>query len=228
MSLILCIETSTDVCSALLGNENEILLEKVCYEQQNHAAKLPLFIEEIINFVRTNALTIDAIAVSEGPGSYTGLRIGVSTAKGLCYAMNLPLIAIDTLQIMAQSATQQTEDDIILCPMIDARRMEVYAAMFDCNLTKISPTSPIIINENSFDKTLSSQKIMFCGNGSNKCRGVIESNNALFAENIMPLARNMIRIAQKKFISKEFVDVAYFEPFYLKEFIGTKPKNKVI
>lgn len=229
MAVILSIETSTNICSALIARDSEILSEKICTQPQNHAKQLPLFLEEIINFARQNSVMPDAVAVSAGPGSYTGLRIGVSSAKGLCYALGIPLIAVDTLQIIAKEAVAKYGDNSLLyCPMIDARRMEVYTALFDGKLDKITQTEAKIIDNQSFADLLETQKILFCGNGSDKCRQTIVSDNAIFLDNINPLSSNMVAIAQEKFANGIFEDTAYFEPFYLKEFVGTKPKSPIV
>lgn len=169
----------------------------------------------------------DAVSVSAGPGSYTGLRIGVSTAKGLCYGYDIPLIAVDTLKIISKNAlTGITEKkDVLLCPMIDARRMEVYTALYNTDLEVIRPVSAEIISENSFAEILEEKTIYFFGNGSGKCKSIITHPNARFLDNAVPLAENMMQLAEHKFSQKEFVDTAYFEPFYLKEFQATTPKK---
>lgn len=229
MAVILGIETSTHICSALIARDNEILSEKICTQPQNHAKQLPLFLEEIINFARQNSVMPDAVAVSAGPGSYTGLRIGVSSAKGLCYALGIPLIAVDTLQIIAKEAlTKYGDNSLLYCPMIDARRMEVYTAIFDGELNKITQTEAKIIDNQSFADMLETRKIVFCGNGADKCRQTITSDNAIFLDDINPLSNNMVAIAQEKFANGTFEDTAYFEPFYLKEFVGTKPKSPIV
>ena len=228
MSVILSIETSTTVCSATLArNDNEIAVDKVCYEPQNHASKLPVFLEEIINFARRNDIMPDAVAVSAGPGSYTGLRIGVSSAKGLCYALGVPLIAVDTLQTIVVEAIKRVGDDILYCPMIDARRMEVYTALFDGNAKRLTEVEAKIIDENSFREVLEEGKVVFCGNGAGKCRQAIRHPNAVFLDDIHPLSSNMLSVASDKLKSGAVEDTAYFEPFYLKEFVGTKPKPMI-
>ncbi len=225
MATILNIETSTNVCSALLADGDRILMERVCHEPQNHARLLPVFLQEIITFARENGAMPQAVAVSAGPGSYTGLRIGVSSAKGVCYALNIPLIAIDTLEIIAVQAIKEVDWEAIYCPMIDARRMEVYTALFDTKLNLISPTEAKIIDQGAFEDILRERKIVFCGDGADKCKGTIQDKNAVFVDNIAPLSRNMMKLAEDKFDRGDFVDTAYFEPFYLKEFFGTKPKK---
>jgi tRNA threonylcarbamoyladenosine biosynthesis protein TsaB len=179
---------------------------------------LPVFLQEILDFARKNDKMPDAVAVSAGPGSYTGLRIGVSSAKGVCYGLNIPLISVDTMAIIAAEAKKNFNGTALLCPMIDARRMEVYTALFDENLQKISPTEAKIIDEHSFEKELKTSKIVFCGNGAEKYEEIIKNDNAIFMKNIFPLSKNMISEAKQKFNNKIFEDTAYFEPFYLKEF----------
>jgi len=191
----------------------------------SHSAALGVYVAEAVGFVQANGLRFDAVAVSEGPGSYTGLRIGISLTKGLCFAWSIPLIALPTLKVMASRLAPAAS---YLCPMIDARRMEVYAALYDGNLNEIEPVQPIIIDEGSYQGRLAQNEIIFFGNGAEKCKPVIHSSNAIFIDGIYPLASDMIDEAEKAFISKNFVDVAYFEPFYLKEFQATTPKNKVI
>jgi tRNA threonylcarbamoyladenosine biosynthesis protein TsaB len=222
---ILHIETASEVCSAALSENSAVLVEKICKKTQSHAIKLPVFLQEIITFADENFKMPDAVAVSAGPGSYTGLRIGVSSAKGLCYGLNIPLISIDTLQLIAAEAQKSINCPTLLCPMIDARRMEVYTALFDENLQKISPTEAKIIDENSFESELKTSKIVFCGNGVEKCKNILKSNNAIFLDNINPLSINMIQEAERKFKSNIFENTAYFEPFYLKEFLATPPKK---
>jgi len=225
MPIILHIETSTEICSALLSCGGEALIEKVCLKPQSHAAKLPLFLQEIVDFARKNSVMPNAVAVSAGPGSYTGLRIGLSSAKGLCYGLEIPLIAVDTLKVIANAAKQLTDKKTFFCPMIDARRMEVYTALFDENLQNILPTEPKIVDENFLKNELEKSKIIFCGNGSQKCKEIIKHKNAIFFDDIFPLSINMIVDAEKKFTEKKFEDTAYFEPFYAKEFMATKPNQ---
>jgi tRNA threonylcarbamoyladenosine biosynthesis protein TsaB len=179
-----------------------------------------------MEYARQRRIRLDAVAVSSGPGSSTGLRIGVSEAKGLSYGLGIPLIAVPTARIMA--SMMKDNGDALLCPMIDARRMEVYATFFDRSLNVIRETSADVVGEGSYDDLLEEREILFFGNGAEKCRSVITHPNARFIENVHPLASGMIPLAEKAFADKAFVDVAYFEPFYLKEFVETIPKNKVI
>ncbi|MDR2816362.1 MAG: tRNA (adenosine(37)-N6)-threonylcarbamoyltransferase complex dimerization subunit type 1 TsaB [Proteiniphilum sp.] len=228
MCTLLAIETSTPVCSCTLSRNGETLMNKENYEGRSHASLLGLFVHEIMEYARQQHIRIDAIAVSSGPGSYTGLRIGVSEAKGLSYGLDIPLIAIPTARIMASMMKGNADEDTLLCPMIDARRMEVYATFFDRSLNVIRETSADIVEEGSYTDLLEKRKIIFFGNGAEKCRSVITHANALFFDDIHPLASGMAPLAKKAFTDKAFVDVAYFEPFYLKEFIATVPRNKVL
>ena len=228
--IILNIETSTNVCSVALSDGTNLVFVRMNDEGQNHAVLLSIYIQEALDFLKTENKKLDAVAVSSGPGSYTGLRIGVSTAKGLCYGMDIPLISVETLKTLAVNALRKypIDNDSILCPMIDARRMEVYTALYDCNLQEISGAEPKIIDENSFAEILKNKKIVFFGNGADKCQEVIKSENAKFLPEIIPLAEDMISLATEAFEKKHFVDTAYFEPFYLKEFQPTTPKPKVL
>lgn len=225
MACILSIESSIQICSAAISADGKIVWEKENTDQSSHSAVLGVYIAEAVRFVQENHFQLDAVAVSEGPGSYTGLRIGVSLAKGLCFGWGIPLIALPTLKIMA---TRLAPSASYFCPMIDARRMEVYAALYDGNLNEIEPARAIIIDENSYHDLLGQKEIIFFGNGSDKCKTVIHSSNAVFMEGVHPLASDMIKGAEQAFQTKDFVNLAYFEPFYLKEFQATTPKNKII
>ncbi|GAP71331.1 universal bacterial protein YeaZ [Candidatus Symbiothrix dinenymphae] len=218
MATLLAIETSTTVCSAALAVDGKVLLAREDHTGASHAALLGVFVAEGVDYARAHNLKMDAIAVSAGPGSYTGLRIGVSLAKGLCYGLDIPLIALPTLKILASNCHCARNDTPLLCPMIDARRMEVYAAIYDENLQEIRPVQADIIDENSYHEYLNKQPVVFFGNGSDKCQKVISSPNAHFVPNIYPTAQAMIPLAETAFANKNFADVAYFEPFYLKEF----------
>lgn len=227
MSVLLSIETATEVCSCALSRNGEIVMNKENDARQSHAASLGVFADEIMQFVRKKDLHIDAIAVSSGPGSYTGLRIGVSEAKGLAYGLNVPLIAIPTPKIMAAIVKDRVEKSTLLCPMIDARRMEIYATFFDTSLNTIRKTSADIVDENSYRDLLDKQKVAFFGNGAEKCKSVIQHPHALFIPDIKPRASAMALLAENAFNEQNFVNIAYFEPFYLKEFVATVPKNKL-
>lgn len=236
MALILNIETSTEVCSVALAKNGGLLFEKESTEGLNHSELLTVFIEEVLQTNEVAAETIDAVAVSKGPGSYTGLRIGVSVAKGLCYALNKPLIAVSTVDAMGKYTARNpgkyglklTGENILFCPMIDARRMEVYTSIYDGSGQQIEPITAKIIDETSFSSYLQQHKILFFGNGAKKCRDKLTHPNALFEGPVKASARFMLPLAQEKYNNKEFEDVAYFEPFYLKDFVATIPKNKII
>jgi len=225
---ILNIETSTSVCSCALSLNGNIVFNKENLEGQSHSTLLGVFVEEIMMYVRENGIMLNAIAVSAGPGSYTGLRIGVSEAKGLAYALDIPLIAIPTPLLMASMVKDNVPPDALLCPMIDARRMEVYATFFDTSLNVIRETSADIIDENSYADLLEKHKIVFFGNGAEKCKTLLPHPNAQFISDIHPLASRMIPLAEKAFVDKNFVDAAYFEPCYLKEYVAIVGKNKVL
>lgn len=230
MSLILSLETSTKVCSVCLFKDNEIIANKELFEANSHATHLTVFIQDLFADLADYSLSdIDAVAVSSGPGSYTGLRIGVSVAKGICYALKKPLIAITSLEVLAYSVKKDMGlKDVLLCPMIDARRMEVYTTFFNANMHMQQCITAEIIDEYSFANELERQLVFFFGDGAAKCEEVINHHNAIFLENRVPLASNMIIPALNKFRESDFEDVAYFEPFYLKDFVATKPKNKVL
>lgn len=230
MALILNLETATTVCSVSLSKDGQLLAVKEQNGDYSHAENLTLFIEDVIQEADVKLSDVDAIAVSKGPGSYTGLRIGVSTAKGLCYSLNKPLIAISTLQHISLSISEDSKSQIsnlksLFCPMLDARRMEVYCAMFDSLNNEIRPTTAEIIDEHSFSDLLNNNVIYFFGDGAAKCKNVLSANkNAIFIDDIFPSAKNMISLSEQAFVNKEFEDVAYFEPFYLKDFVAGKKK----
>jgi len=225
MACILLIESSTQICSAAVSMDGKLLWNRESVNLSSHSAVLGVYVAEAVRFVQANHFLLDAVAVSEGPGSYTGLRIGVSLAKGLCFGWDIPLIALPTLKVMA---TRLSPSPSYLCPMIDARRMEVYAALYDGTLQELEPAQAIIIDENSYRNLLSQKEIVFFGSGAEKCKTVIHSPNAIFIDGVYPLASDMISEAENALISKKYVNTAYFEPFYLKEFQATTPKNKVI
>lgn len=236
MAIILNIETSTEVCSVSLAESGKTLFLKESDEGLNHSKLLTVFIEDLFSENNFEINKIDAVAVSKGPGSYTGLRIGVSVAKGLCYGLDKPLIGIGSIEAMghyvAANAGEfyQAEDgeELLFCPMIDARRMEVYTALFDAEGNAVNEVTAEIIDENSFADHLKTKKILFFGNGADKCREKITHENALFKGPAKTTARFMQNLAEIKYNKKEFEDVAYFEPFYLKDFVATIPKNKVL
>jgi len=235
MPFILHIETATNVCSIALTGDGQLLSLRESTIRNSHAAVITRFIDEVIKSSNLDLSAIDAIAVSKGPGSYTGLRIGVATAKGLCYALDKPLIAIPTLHSMASgirhlaSGIRQSASNnmIFFCPMIDARRMEVYYALYDFNGNEIRETRAEIIGEDSFSDILTDHTIIFGGNGSPKCREVLKSQkNAIFIDEFNASAQYMFALVEDRYGRKEFEDLAYFEPFYLKDFIAGKPKVK--
>ncbi|HUX54983.1 MAG TPA: tRNA (adenosine(37)-N6)-threonylcarbamoyltransferase complex dimerization subunit type 1 TsaB [Williamwhitmania sp.] len=234
MALILMLETSTDVCSAALFNEGQLLCYRENSEGRSHASTLAVFIDEILKEVNISPANLSAVAVSKGPGSYTGLRIGVSTAKGICYAQNLPLIAVDSLLAMtfgAIGALKEREDDIegmVFCPMIDARRMEVYSALYSSRLAVVESVKATIVDETTFAPILEKSRVVFFGNGAEKCRSVILHANAIFLEDNFSSAKNMVLPSLEAFKSSNFVDSAYFEPFYLKDFVITQSKKKFL
>jgi tRNA threonylcarbamoyladenosine biosynthesis protein TsaB len=234
MALILSIETSASVCSVALSENEKIISLKESGEVNSHASILGTYIEEIFKENAISGKNIDAVAVSKGPGSYTGLRIGVSTAKGLCYAGLRPLISISTLQtivygLMKGDRVDQSlfDSDALFCPMIDARRMEVYTALFDQEGTPVSEVTAQIINADSFNEILTNKKVVFFGNGAAKCKNLIVHSNAFFIDHVNPSARYMAELAAQAYIEKKFENVAYFEPFYLKDFVTTVSKKKI-
>jgi tRNA threonylcarbamoyladenosine biosynthesis protein TsaB len=229
MALILCIETSTTLCSVALVKEGQVVIT-LCEEKANsHAVLLTMLTEKMMREANVAMEKLDAIAVSSGPGSYTGLRIGVSTAKGLCFGLGIPLISLTSLEIMAFGASRHLSREtpgMLLCPMIDARRMEVYSALFTAKNEMISVIEAVIVDADSFRSRLNATQVTFFGNGADKCRDVIIHPNAFFVEGINPLASDMAELSTKKYLAQQFEDVAYFEPFYLKDFLATVPKNK--
>ncbi|MDR1879545.1 MAG: tRNA (adenosine(37)-N6)-threonylcarbamoyltransferase complex dimerization subunit type 1 TsaB [Tannerellaceae bacterium] len=229
MSCILAIETSTSTCSAALSVDGVVLFEKSSGDGPSHAALLGVYVEEAFSVLKRQALKPDAIAVSNGPGSYTGLRIGVSMAKGLCYGLGIPLLSIPTLKIMASGVAGRYAEagGALYCPMLDARRMEVYAAIYDADLRLLRKTAADIVTADTYAPFLEKNILYFFGNGAAKCKEVIASPNARFMEDIHPLAVDMIPLAEEAFEGKQVEDLAYFEPFYLKEFTGTIAKNKL-
>lgn len=229
MPCILNIETSTTVCSVALSVDGNLVFNKVSAEGPSHAVLLGVFVSEVIDFLNAESLKLDAVAVSSGPGSYTGLRIGVSMAKGLCFGYGIPLISIPTLKIMAYKAVAESNSDSerLYCSMLDARRMEVYAAIYDSKLQVVRDTAADIVTSETYESYLNKGKVCFFGNGAAKCQEVISHPNASFYRDIVPLAEDMRELANQAFVSGDFVDVAYFVPFYLKDFVATVPKNKV-
>lgn len=227
MSCILAIETSTEVCSVALGQDGDTIFEKVCEETNSHTRHLATFVDEALSFANSHAIPLDAVAITEGPGSYTGLRIGTSTAKGICYGLNIPLITTPTLKMLCVRPLlyENIEEGALLCPMIDARRMEVYAAIYDRSLHCIRDTQADIIEESSYREFLDQHVVYFFGNGADKCQEVIKHPNARFIPNIKAHAKSILPLAEMAIAKNDYADVAYFEPFYLKEFVAIKSKQ---
>lgn len=230
MACLLHIETSTAVCSVALSAEGGILFERVSYDGPSHAALLGVYVEKALSVLKEKGRRLDAVAVSSGPGSYTGLRIGVSLAKGLCFGYGIPLISVPTLEIMASRAIRQGDatPGMLYCAMLDARRMEVYDALYDHGLHPVRQTTADVVTPATFAPFLAEKKVCFFGNGAAKCKEVIASDNAVFLDGIDPLATEMVVLAEQKFQAQAFENTAYFEPFYLKEFVATIARNKVL
>ena len=229
MANILNIETSTDVCSVALTSEGQVLDHRENYEGQTHATLLSQYVKEMLDYARSRELKLDAIAVSIGPGSYTGLRIGLSEAKGLAFGLQVPLIGVNTLQLMTVSTMFNhfiEEDKVLYVPMIDARRMEVYTAAYTPALEAVVEPQAMILDEHSFESQLEQgYTLVLMGNGSDKARQVLSRDGVRFIEGIKPVAVDMLALAEKAYRTGEFIDVAYSTPLYLKEFQATKPKN---
>lgn len=221
---ILNIETSTTCCSAAITIDGKPVASVEQLANANHASQLPVFIQQLLHEANVNDWHLDAVALSQGPGSYTGLRIGASTAKGICYGLNIPLIPVDTLQVLCASVPSGVlPDNALLCPMLDARRMEVYAALYQqqgTQLSTISEVQAMIIDADAFAQTLAQQPIYFFGNGAAKCQSVITHPNAHFVDNVVPQAQCMGLLAEMQHNSLDVKQMAYYEPFYLKEFVA--------
>ena len=227
MSCILSIDTSTNVCSVAVSQDGICIFDKVDNSGPNHAEKLGTFVDEALAFVDSHELMLDAVAVSCGPGSYTGLRIGVSMAKGICYGRNIKLLAVPTLELLAVPVLlhhESIEEDALLVPMIDARRMEVYAQVFDRALHEIRPIQTDVVDENTYKEYLDKAPVYFFGNGAEKCMETINHPNAHLIKGIEPLAKNMLPLAEKRIALEQYEDVAYFVPMYLKDFVAKQAK----
>ena len=228
--LILHIETSTAVCSVAVSDDHRCVFsreDRGCGTPA-HATRLGPYVEEALGYVDSSGGRLDAVAVSRGPGSYTGLRIGVSMAKGVCFGREVPLIGVPTLQVLCVQPLLYTDDmpdDALLCPMIDARRMEVYAAVYDRALREVRATQADIVSADTYADYLQEHTVYFIGQGADKCRSVISHPHARFLTDVYPSARWMIPLSEKALLRGETEDVAYFEPFYLKDFIAGKPHN---
>ena len=227
MSCILSIDTSTNVCSVAVSQDGTCIFDKVDNRGSNHAEKLGTFVDEALAFVDSHELTLDAVAVSCGPGSYTGLRIGVSMAKGICYGRNIKLLAVPTLELLAVPILlhhESIEEEALLVPMIDARRMEVYSAVYDRSLKAVRAIQADVVDGDTYKEFLDKGSVYFFGDGAEKCMEVINHPNAHLIENIEPVAKNMFPLAEKRMAEGKFEDVAYFVPFYLKDFVAKQAK----
>ena len=228
MSCILNIETSTDVCSVAVSDNGQVVFNKEDHSGPNHAVKLGVYVDEALSFIDAHGIPLEAVAVSCGPGSYTGLRIGVSMAKGICYGRDVKLISIPTLELMAVPVLlgeHPAEEDALIVPMLDARRMEVYAKVMDRALKEVRSIQADIVDAETYKEYLDRGTVYFFGNGAEKCMEVINHPNARLVKGIEPLAKNMAPLAEKRFVEGKFEDVAYFVPFYLKDFVAKMPKK---
>lgn len=236
MALILSIETGTDICSVALANDGELMALRESDEGRDHAKKVALFVDELLRETGVQPTDLDAIAVGKGPGSYTGLRIGVSFAKGMCYALNIPLIAVGSLDALSEVAREDFDAGILdiddeewangyLCPMVDARRMEVYAQIFGNECNPLSEVVAEVVTEDSFKQWRDKGKLIIFGNGAEKCTEVLSD---AICVGVSPSARGIVRLAEESFKAEKFEDLAYFEPFYLKEFLVIPSKKKLL
>ncbi|NDV15597.1 tRNA (adenosine(37)-N6)-threonylcarbamoyltransferase complex dimerization subunit type 1 TsaB [Muricauda sp. TY007] len=225
MAILLHLETATTNCSVSISKDDDILvLKENNATSYSHSEQLHVFIKEALKEASLSFLDLDAISISKGPGSYTGLRIGVSAAKGLCFSLDLPLISVPTLQSMAHQVDLKPGELVI--PVLDARRMEVYSCVYGSDYKEVRETRAEIVNEESFADYVSNTKVYVVGSGAEKCRGVLQHPNFIFNESVVPSAKEMASIAFHKYISKQFEDVAYFEPYYLKDFVLQQKKKK--
>jgi tRNA threonylcarbamoyladenosine biosynthesis protein TsaB len=235
MAILLSLETSTGVCSAAVHENGKLLASTELNIERSASSQLAVIIHDLLRLLGVQSGGINGVAVSEGPGSYTGLRIGVATAKGLCFALNVPLISVNTLRLMAYQITatwfaeeacdESVPRKIFLCPMLDARRMEVYCLIADVELNVLESTASRIIDERSFDTWFARGRILFFGNGSEKCKEIIRHPNATFVDGIIPSAARLGELAFRKFEDRAFEDLSSFEPLYLKDFVAKKPKG---
>ena len=227
MSCILSIETSTDVCSVAMSENGQCIFKKEDHSGPNHAVSLGVYVDEALSFTDNHAIPLGAVAVSSGPGSYTGLRIGVSMAKGICYGRDVPLLSVPTLEVMAVPVllNHEIEDDALLCPMIDARRMEVYSAIYDRALKQQREIRADVVDGDTYREFLDQHPVYFFGNGAAKCMETINHPNAHLIKGIEPLAKYMFPLAERKWVQEEFENVAYYVPFYLKDFVAKMPKK---
>lgn len=230
MSCILNIETSTDVCSVAVSDNGQVVFNKEDHSGPNHAVKLGVYVDEALSFIDGHGIPLEAVAVSCGPGSYTGLRIGVSMAKGICYGRGVKLIAVPTLELLAVPVLlgeHPEEEDALIVPMLDARRMEVYAQVMTRALKEVRPIQADIVDADTYKEYLDKGTVYFFGNGAAKCMEVINHPNARLVKDIEPLAKNMAPLAEKRFVEGKFEDAAYFVPFYLKNFVAKMPKKLI-
>ena len=228
MPCILHIETSTKVCSVAVSQDSATIFDQADFDGPNHATVCGPFVEEALSFAESHAIPLDAVAVSEGPGSYTGLRIGVSMAKGVAYGRGVPLVAVPTLQLLCVPVLlfhDELPDDCLFVPMIDARRMEVYAAVYDRALHELRGPQADIVTADTYREWLERGSVCFFGDGAAKCKEVLSHPNAHVLDNIHPLAKYMQPLAERALAQGHLADVAYMEPFYLKDFVATKPKD---
>ena len=229
MACILHIETSTQVCSVAVSEDSHVIFQLEDHSGPNHAERLGSMVDEALSFTDNHAIPFDAVAVSCGPGSYTGLRIGVSMAKGICYGRNLKLIAVPTLELMCVPVLlrEMVEENALLCPMIDARRMEVYAGIYDRALKEVRPVGADVVDAETYKQWLDERPVYFFGNGAAKCMETINHPNAHLIEGIEPLAKWMQSLAERRLLNGQTEDVAYFEPFYLKDYVAKMPKKLI-
>ncbi len=231
MACILHIETSTNACSVAVSENGQCIHEETQHGERGAGAEqLGRMVDEALSFTDSHAIPFDAVSVSCGPGSYTGLRIGVSMAKGICYGRDLKLIAVPTLELMCVPVLLRetiTEDNALLCPMIDARRMEVYSALYDRSLKEVREVKADVVTAETYKQWLDERPIYFFGNGAQKCMETLNHPNAHYIDGIEPLAKWMMPLAEKRFLNEQFEDVAYFVPFYLKDFVAIKPKKLI-
>ena len=227
MSTILHIETSTDICSVALSEDGKCLYEEIDTNGQSHAQVLAGFVDSVLSFADSHAIPVDAVALSDGPGSYTGLRIGASMAKGVCYGREIPMVAIPTLKLLCTPVLlyHDLPEDALLCPMIDARRMEVYTAVYDRALRPKEDVHAKVVDETSFKEWLDRGPVYFFGNGAEKCKAVLSHPNAHFIDNIKTQAKHMVPLAEMTLARGLVEDIAYYTPFYLKEFVPGKSKS---
>ena len=228
MACILHIETSTNVCSVAVSEDGQCIFEQSAHGDKGAGAEqLGTMVDEALSFTDNHAIPFDAVSVSCGPGSYTGLRIGISMAKGICYGRDLKLLAVPTLELLCVPVLlhhPELEENALLCPMLDARRMEVYAALYDRSLKTVREVKADIVDADTYRQWLDERPVYFFGNGAQKCMETIQHPNAHLIEGIEPLAKWMQPLAEKRFLNDQFEDVAYFVPFYLKDFVAIKPK----